>query len=44
MGRFEEAIRWQKKALESSQYERDEGEQARQRIALFEDHRPYREN
>ena len=42
-GRFEEAIKWQKRALESSQYEREEGEQARRRIALFEDRQPYRE-
>jgi tetratricopeptide (TPR) repeat protein len=44
MGRFEEATRWQKKALESSQYEKEEGEQGRQRIVLFQDHLPYREN
>jgi len=42
-GRFEEAIRWQRKALESPQYERDEGKEARRRIELFEDRRPYRE-
>jgi tetratricopeptide (TPR) repeat protein len=43
IGDYEEAIKWQKRALESSQYERNEGKSARQRLALFEDHRPYRE-
>jgi tetratricopeptide (TPR) repeat protein len=42
-GRFDEAIKWQRKALESSQYEREEGTEARRRIQLFEDRRPYRE-
>jgi tetratricopeptide (TPR) repeat protein len=42
-GDFEEAIRWQTKALQSSQYEREEGEAARQRLKLFESLRPYRE-
>ena len=42
-GEFEQAIKWQKRALESSQYERNEGKSARQRLALFEDRRPYRE-
>jgi tetratricopeptide (TPR) repeat protein len=42
-GEFEQAIRWQKRALESAQYEKNEGKEARQRLALFEDHRPYRE-
>jgi tetratricopeptide (TPR) repeat protein len=43
IGNFEEAIRWQRKALDSPQYEREEGQDARRRIELFEDRRPYRE-
>jgi tetratricopeptide (TPR) repeat protein len=42
-GRFEAAIKWQKRALESAQYERDEGEQARRRLQLFADRKPFRE-
>jgi tetratricopeptide (TPR) repeat protein len=42
-GDFEQAIHWQRKALQSPQYDRDEGDAARQRIKLFESHRPYRE-
>jgi tetratricopeptide (TPR) repeat protein len=43
IGEFDKAIRWQKRALESPRYERDEGELARRRLKLFEDHRAYRE-
>jgi len=42
-GQYEQAVRWQKRALESSQYEKDEGKEARQRLALFEDRKPWRE-
>jgi tetratricopeptide (TPR) repeat protein len=43
IGDFEEALHWQKKALQSPQYETDEGDTARQRIKLFESRTPYRE-
>jgi tetratricopeptide (TPR) repeat protein len=42
-GNFDEAVRWQKKALESRDYDRDEGESARERLRLYGDHKPYRE-
>jgi hypothetical protein len=42
-GRFDLAIRWQKRALESRQYEDAEGAAARRRLQLFEDARPYRD-
>jgi tetratricopeptide (TPR) repeat protein len=43
IGEFDKAVRWQKKALESARYEREEGESARQRLRSFEDHKAYRE-
>jgi tetratricopeptide (TPR) repeat protein len=42
-GQFEQAIKWQQRALESSHYGNDEGKVARQRLALFQDRRPYHE-
>jgi tetratricopeptide (TPR) repeat protein len=43
-GNFEQAIVWQKRALESSRYERMEGEKARSRLKQFTEHKPYRED
>ncbi|HEV3144757.1 MAG TPA: tetratricopeptide repeat protein [Gemmataceae bacterium] len=42
-GDFEQATRWQKRALESARYEKLEGEKARQRLKLFAEHKPCRE-
>jgi tetratricopeptide (TPR) repeat protein len=42
-GNFDEAIKWQKRALESPRYEREEGPSARQRLALFDTRKPCRE-
>jgi tetratricopeptide (TPR) repeat protein len=43
MRRFEDAIQWQQRALQSLQYEKAEGEMARQRIRLYEERKPCRE-
>jgi tetratricopeptide (TPR) repeat protein len=42
-GRFDLAVKWQKRALDSPQYEGEEGPSARRRLQLFESERPYRE-
>jgi tetratricopeptide (TPR) repeat protein len=40
-GRFDLARKWQSRALESSDYERDEGPAARQRLRLYENGKPF---
>jgi tetratricopeptide (TPR) repeat protein len=42
-GRFDLAVKWQRRALESPEYERDEGRSARERLERFEKREPYRE-
>ncbi len=42
LGQFDEAIRWQEKALANPAYEREEGDDARKTLAAYRDSRPYR--
>jgi tetratricopeptide (TPR) repeat protein len=43
-GEFTLALKWQEKALDSPRYERDEGDEARDRLKLFKDRKAYRED
>jgi tetratricopeptide (TPR) repeat protein len=43
VGDFEQAIRWQKKALEDASYQKEEGENAREKLALYAKKQPFRE-
>ena len=40
---FDEAIRWEERALEDAEFSRDEGDAARKRLELYKDKKPYRQ-
>jgi hypothetical protein len=42
-GQFDEAVKWQKKALEDKDFAASDGEKERTRLKLFEARKPYRE-
>ncbi|MEK7842393.1 MAG: hypothetical protein AAB197_06930, partial [Deltaproteobacteria bacterium] len=42
-GQFDEAIKWQEKALEFPEYPKDEREKADLRLKLYKEGKPYRE-
>lgn len=43
LGQFDEAVRWQSKALESPAYQKEYGEAARKCLELYKARKPYRE-
>jgi hypothetical protein len=43
IGRFDEAVKWEKKALQSSDLIKADGDGARRRLKLYEEHKPYRD-
>jgi tetratricopeptide (TPR) repeat protein len=43
MGQFDEAIMWQKKALADPDFQKEYGDEARQRLKLYEQRKPFRD-
>ena len=43
IGRFEEAVKWEKKAIESPNYPKEELQEARLRLKLYEEGKPFRD-